>query len=194
MDIKTYKQQLLDELYAPYKKCLSCPLGSLGRTQVVFGEGNPDATLMFIGEGPGQEEDRQGKPFVGRSGQLLTKVLLQTGLQRADVFITNIVKCRPPNNRTPLPNEAAICKNLLLRNQIKIVRPKIICTLGACALQELLEKSFSISRVRGTDLEHESTIVVPTFHPAYVLRNPPALKEFAQDIFMVVERSKKLSK
>jgi len=101
MDPKKYKQELLDQLYAPYEKCKMCPLGSLGRTNVVFGEGNPDASLMFIGEGPGKDEDEQGRPFIGRSGRLLTKILNAVGLDRKEVFITNIVKCRPPKKPCP---------------------------------------------------------------------------------------------
>src|SRR5579872_2582777 len=134
MDPKSYKQQLLDQLYAPYRNCTMCPLGTLGRTNVVFGEGNPDADLLFIGEGPGAAEDAQGRPFVGRSGKLLTKTLEGLGIKREDVFITNIVKCRPPENRAPTPVEAGICTNLFLYNQIKIIRPKVICVLGATAL------------------------------------------------------------
>src|SRR5437870_4631307 len=123
MNPKTYKQELLDKLYAPYKKCMECPLGNLGRTHVVFGEGNPDADLMFIGEGPGKEEDEQGRPFVGRSGKLLNHIFEIIGIHRKNVFITNIVKCRPPNNRKPLPIESNTCKSILLLNQIKIIRP-----------------------------------------------------------------------
>lgn len=120
MNAKMYKQNLLNELYKPYQQCIACPLGSLGRTNVVFGEGNPDAELMFIGEAPGREEDKQGRPFVGRSGQLLNRILELAGIKRPDIFITNIVKCRPPNNRKPLPLEINICKKILLSNQIKI--------------------------------------------------------------------------
>src|SRR5205823_4093975 len=127
------------ELYKPYKKCLQCPLGTLGRTNVVFGEGNSDADLMLIGEAPGRYEDEQSKPFVGRSGKLLNRTLELVGLKRNDVFITNIVKCRPPNNRKPLPLESTTCKNILLFNQIKIIRPHIICTLGASALQGFID-------------------------------------------------------
>ena len=124
MDPKAYKQKLLDELYAPYKDCHKCPLGSLGRTHVVFGEGNPDARLMLIGEGPGADEDAQGRPFVGRSGKLLTKLLTMMGIDRANIFISNIVKCRPPENRKPLPIEEKIIKIIkiiiLIQNAIFI--------------------------------------------------------------------------
>ncbi len=182
MDPKTYKQQLLDQLYEPYKKCIACPLGTLGRTNVVFGEGNPDANLMFIGEGPGREEDAQGRPFVGRSGQLLNRTLSSLSIQRQEVFITNIVKCRPPGNRKPLPIESQTCKNLILINQIKIIRPTVICTLGSAAIQGLLEQEVKITKIRGIEMQIGSIIIIPTLHPAYVLRNPMELQLFTKDI------------
>ncbi len=188
MDTKKYKQSLLDKLYAPYQQCMRCPLGGLGRKNVVFGEGNPNAQLMFIGEGPGQQEDDQGRPFVGRSGQLLNRILELIGIERSDVFITNIVKCRPPNNRKPSPQESNTCKKLLLFKQIKIIRPHVICTLGATAIQELLEKEIKITRTRGTILSFEGTILIPTYHPAYVLRNPKALESMVDDIKKAYER------
>ena len=150
MDQQTYKQALLDALYEPYKKCMMCPLATMGRTNVVFGQGNPNAALMFIGEGPGRDEDLQGEPFVGRSGKLLTKTIAGLGVSREDVYITNIVKCRPPNNRAPLPIESSTCMGLLLNKQIKIIRPKVICTLGAVAMQCILNTENKISKVRGT--------------------------------------------
>ncbi len=183
MDVKTYKQQLLDSLYAPYKKCTMCPLGTQGRTTVVFGEGNPDAQLMFIGEGPGQDEDIQGRPFVGRSGKLLTRVLEMLGLARQDVFITNIVKCRPPNNRKPLPLESNTCKNLFLIKQIKIIRPRVICTLGSSSLAGLLNRDdIKITKLRGELLSFEGAHLIPTYHPAYILRNPKELPVLVEDI------------
>lgn len=171
MDPKKFKQDLLDALYAPYKKCVQCPLGFLGRKNVVFGDGNPDADLLFIGEAPGKDEDLQGKPFVGRSGQLLNKALTLVGIERSSVYITNIVKCRPPNNRVPLPLETSTCMNLFLFNQIKIIRPRIICTLGSIALNSLLGKPSPITKVRGTRIEYQDMILIPTYHPAYILRN-----------------------
>ncbi len=186
MDIKAYKQELLNKLYAPYSKCIQCPLGKLGRTNVVFGSGNPDAKLMFVGEGPGQDEDRLGKPFVGRSGKLLDKIFECAGMNRAEVFISNVVKCRPPNNRKPLENEVLTCTNLLLFNQIKIIRPKIICTLGATALQGLLnDYQIKISAVRGKPIVARNLpdyIILPTYHPAYILRNPKELNTLFEDI------------
>jgi len=182
MNAKMYKQNLLDELYRPYQQCAACPLGSLGRTHVVFGEGNPDANLMFIGEGPGRAEDEQGKPFVGRSGQLLNRILELAEIKRSNVFITNIVKCRPPNNRKPLPLEINTCKKILLFNQIKIIRPKTICTLGSAAIQGLLEKNVKITKLRGTVVQIDSINVIPTYHPAYVLRNPKELQTLLNDV------------
>jgi uracil-DNA glycosylase family 4 len=182
MEPKQFKQQLLDQLYAPYKKCMECPLGNLGRKNVVFGEGNPDASLMFIGEAPGQDEDEQGRPFVGRSGKLLTQTLSSLSIARSDVFITNIVKCRPPNNRKPLPEEMSACKKLLLIHQIKIIRPRVICTLGAAAVEGLFEQLVKITQIRGTIMSYEGTHLIPTYHPAYILRNPSAFDTFKKDI------------
>lgn len=183
MDAKKFKQNLLEELYKPYKKCLQCPLGNLGRTQVVFGQGNPDAELMFIGEGPGAEEDKQGLPFVGRSGQLLNRILQAVGLDREEVFITNIVKCRPPNNRKPLPIESETCKRILLKKQIQIIRPQVICTLGSAAIQGLLnDYGLKITQIRGKEFTYEDTRVIPTYHPAYILRNAKELQFLMQDI------------
>lgn len=186
MNIRTYKQELLNKLYAPYLKCIECPLGAMGRTNVVFGEGNPDAQLMFIGEGPGQEEDKQGRPFCGRSGKLLDKVFSLLSLNRADVFITNVVKCRPPSNRKPLENENTTCANLFLFKQIKIIQPKAICTLGSTALQGLLNNyDIKISQLRGRPLipnAFAQTIVIPTYHPAYILRDPSKFSILFDDI------------
>lgn len=189
MDAKTYKQSLLDALYAPYKNCTMCPLGTLGRTNVVFGEGNPDADILFIGEGPGASEDEQGRPFVGRSGKLLTKTLEGLGVQRADVFITNIVKCRPPNNRPPTPQEATTCTSLFLFNQLKIIRPSIICALGSTALKSLFGQEIKISKVRGTIMRWDDYPLIPTYHPAYILRNASELKTFVQDLALVIEQA-----
>lgn len=182
MDKKQYKQLLLDELYAPYKTCSLCPLAQLGRTNVVFGEGNPDAQLMLIGEGPGQDEDVQGRPFVGRSGKLLTKALETLGISRTDLYIANIVKCRPPDNRAPLPQEVSICKKLLLDKQIKIIRPQVICTLGSSAINALLETKLSITKIRGTLFDYQGIPVLPTFHPAYILRNGKELIKMVYDL------------
>lgn len=189
MDSKAYKQMLLDSLHKPYAQCQNCPLGSLGRTHVVFGQGNPDAKLIFIGEAPGHDEDLQGNPFVGRSGQLLNHVLEAINIKRSDVFITNIVKCRPPNNRQPLPEEMSICKKNLLFNQLKIIQPRIICTLGSSALQGLIDQPFKITRIRGQKLSFEGILLIPTYHPAYILRNPKELNQFTQDLIMVAHEA-----
>lgn len=190
MDAKKFKQQLLFELYEPYQNCTKCPLGTLGRQHVVFGEGNPDAQLMFVGEGPGADEDMQGRPFVGRSGKLLTRCLQKLTIEREAVYITNIVKCRPPQNRTPSPLESSTCKNLLLMKQIKIIRPKVICTLGNAALQGLTERDIKISKTRGSPIawqENPDILIIPTYHPAYILRNPPAIKYFMHDLAQAVK-------
>lgn len=189
MSIKAYKQALLDELYAPYKRCVQCPLGNQGRINVVFGSGNPDARLMFIGEGPGRDEDEQGLPFVGRSGQLLNKIFEIIGITREEVFIANIVKCRPPNNRKPTPIEMSTCKKILLEKQIKIIRPRAICTLGSSALEGLLERPVKITAERGIATHYQETPLIPAYHPAYVLRNPPALEYLAKDIQTAFELS-----
>lgn len=184
------KQALLNELYAPYQKCIKCPLGNQGRTRVVFGAGDPDAAIFLIGEGPGAQEDAQGIPFVGKAGQLLNKALEAVNINRTDIFISNIVKCRPPDNRKPFPYESKICKNILLLKQIQIVRPKIICTLGASALEGLLEKKISITLERGKNIDFNDIIIVPTFHPAYILRNPKALEIFIADLAKVKKIAK----
>jgi uracil-DNA glycosylase family 4 len=193
MDIKKHKQDLLNNLYAPYIKCTQCPLGNLGRTNVVFGEGNPDARLLFLGEGPGQDEDRQGLPFVGRSGKLLNKIFDLVGISREDIFITNIVKCRPPNNRKPLENEISTCTQLLLFKQLQIIKPQVICTLGSTALQGLTNNAHvKITQMRGKPLSFErmeGIIIIPTYHPAYILRNPKELSVLYDDINQALKLS-----
>lgn len=187
MDKKKQRETLLQKLYEPYQHCTQCPLGMLGRSKVVFGEGNPHAQLVFIGEGPGRDEDRLGRPFVGRSGQLLTRVLKDAlEIDRSDVFITNIVKCRPPENRKPTPQEAKTCTQLLLFKQLKIIQPRVICSLGATALEGLLNKEVKISQYRGKPLTiFDSIILLPTYHPAYILRNPKELKTFIDDLLLI---------
>lgn len=182
MDPQSYKKTLLDTLYAPYVHCVACPLGTLGRNSVVFGEGNPDARLMFIGEGPGADEDMQNRPFIGRSGRLLTATLEKFNISRKEVYITNIVKCRPPNNRKPTEQESTICKNILLLNQIKIIRPTVICTLGSSALAGLLQKEVKITQMRGIPIPAKTLVIFPTYHPAYILRNARELNTFCDDI------------
>jgi len=163
---------LLQELYKPYKNCTSCPLGIKTKHNFVCGHGNPDATFMLIGEAPGQHEDEQGIPFVGKSGMLLTKTLACLDIDRKDIFITNSVKCRPPQNRKPTPGETKTYKNLFLLKEIEIIKPKVICTLGATALESLLETPAKMNAIHGQELDFNGTILIPTYHPAYILRDP----------------------
>jgi uracil-DNA glycosylase len=158
----------LEELARETSTCTRCRL-SAGRTQVVFADGNPNADLMFIGEGPGYHEDLQGLPFVGAAGQLLNRLLGEIGLSREDVRITNVVLCRPPGNRDPLPDEIESCKPYLMEH-VDLVDPKVICTLGNFATRVILERPVAISRVRGQRHHWHGRIVIPTFHPAAVLR------------------------
>jgi len=181
------KKTALDNLYKKYSQCFSCPLGGLGRKNIVFGSGNIDCIIMLIGEGPGKQEDEQGIPFVGRSGQLLTKLLSIAGINRNALFIANIVKCRPPENRKPAYEEISVCTKLILFEQIKIIKPKIICTLGSTALEGLLNKKIKITQERGTIQKWNEYIVVPTFHPAYILRNPQETQKCIDD-FILIEK------
>lgn len=182
MNQKESKAFLLQKLYEPYKKCIACPLGTLGRINVVFGEGNPDARLMIIGEAPGKDEDEQGVPFVGRSGKFLTKVLLSLAIDRKELFITNSVKCRPPQNRKPTPLERQTCKDLLLIKQIEIIQPHVICTLGSAAIESLLEKPVKMNEIRDCKLFFGSIPIIATYHPAYIMRNPKKLDLLLKDL------------
>ena len=150
--------------------CRRCKLHT-HRTHIVFGTGNPNADLVFVGEGPGEEEDRQGEPFVGKAGQLLNRMILAMGLRREEVYIANIVKCRPPNNRNPEPEEIASCEPFLMQ-QLAVIRPAVICALGNFAAQTLLHTRVKISQLRGKFHDYQGVKVMPTFHPAYLLRNP----------------------
>lgn len=172
-DKSTVKESVCGELESLKKEvmgCTNCDL-SATRLNVVFGSGNPNAGLMFVGEAPGEEEDIQGLPFVGRAGQLLTKIIEAMGLKRSDVYIANILKCRPPNNRMPLPTEILACEENV-RRQVEIIKPRVICTLGKFASQTLLKTQVPISALRGKFQEYNGIKVMPTFHPAYLLRNP----------------------
>lgn len=163
------KQARLDALHERHdRECPHCT-SVTGHTQTVFGEGDPDARLMFVGEAPGAEEDKQGRPFVGRSGQLLEKMINAMGLARGDVYIANVLKSRPPNNRTPTPDEAAAC-GAYLREQLAIIQPEVIVTLGRPAAQLLLDTTESMTNLRGRWREYAGVPVMPTFHPAYLLR------------------------
>ena len=172
---------ILREDIGDCRRCRLCEK----RTNVVFGVGDPRARLMFVGEGPGADEDARGEPFVGRAGQLLTKIIEAMGIGRPDVYIANIVKCRPPENRTPLPDEVATCSPFLLR-QIAAIRPRVIVCLGTPAAQTLLGTRETITRLRGVFREVDGIKVMPTFHPAYLLRNPAAKREVWDDMKQVM--------
>lgn len=161
--------------------CTRCKLHRLGRTQIVFGVGNPNADLMFVGEAPGQDEDVQGFPFVGRAGQLLTKIIEAIDLKREDVYIANVLKCRPPNNRNPEPDEVASC-HPFLRRQIEAIRPKVIVALGSFAAKTLLQTEESISRLRGRVYMYGDAQLVATYHPAYLLRSPDKKRDTWEDM------------
>ena len=158
----------LEEAARDAATCTRCRL-SAGRTQVVFGVGNPHADLMFIGEGPGYHEDKQGEPFVGAAGQLLNRMLAEIGIERSDVYINNVVSCRPPGNRDPLPDEIEACRTWLME-RVLLIDPRIIVTLGNFATRTILDRPVSISRVRGERFTWEGRTVIPTFHPAAILR------------------------
>ncbi|MEO7192695.1 MAG: uracil-DNA glycosylase [Vicinamibacterales bacterium] len=164
-------EESLESVRADIGDCTRCILHTLGRRQVVFGDGNPNADLMFVGEAPGADEDAQGVPFVGRAGQLLTKIIEAISLTRDDVYIANVIKCRPPGNRNPEPIEVATC-NPFLQRQISVIRPKVIVALGTFAAQSLLQTKTPISKLRGQVHEFRDGIkVIPTFHPSFLLRN-----------------------
>lgn len=158
----------LQELSRSLHDCSRCKLARLGRSQVVFGVGNPRASIMFVGEAPGFHEDRQGEPFVGAAGKFLNDLLQSAGLSRSEIYIANVIKCRPPNNRDPEPDEVESCKPFLLQ-QIEMIQPKVVCTLGKWATQTILEKPVSITKVRGHAIHLERFVVFPLLHPAAAL-------------------------
>jgi DNA polymerase len=162
-------------------QCTRCKLHLLGRRQVVFGVGHAQAQLMFVGEAPGEDEDRLGEPFVGRAGQLLTKIIEAMGLTREQVYIANVIKCRPPGNRNPEPDEVATCEPFLF-DQLAIVQPRVVVALGKFAAQSLLRTTEPITRLRGRVFDWRGASLVPTFHPAYLLRNPPAKRDVWEDM------------
>lgn len=184
---KNNKRKELDSLYKNCEDCTRCPLAQQGRQCIVFGKGDPNAQIMFIGEAPGRDEDIQGIPFIGRAGQLLTKIIQAMGLSRDQVFISNVVKCRPPHNRIPLPQERETCKHLMLLNEINIIQPRIICLLGATATRALLGESMKITPARGTFFTFNSIPTIPTYHPAYLLRNPRAKKIVWEDMKKIMD-------
>jgi len=166
--------------------CTRCKLHRLGRQQIVFGVGNPNADLMFVGEAPGRDEDVQGIPFVGRAGQLLTKIVEAIGLTRDEVYIANVIKCRPPENRNPEPDEVETCEPFLFQ-QIDVIKPKVIVALGTFASRALLRTLDPISRLRGRVYDYRGAKLIPTFHPAYLLRNPASKREVWEDMKRVRE-------
>ncbi|HEY9285556.1 MAG TPA: uracil-DNA glycosylase [Pyrinomonadaceae bacterium] len=173
--------ETLEDIREDVGLCMRCPLCCEGRSKIVHSEGNSQARLMFVGEAPGADEDAQGRPFVGRAGQLLNKIIEAIGLKRDDVFIGNVNRCRPQNNRTPTSAEAAVCKPFLLR-EISIVRPEVIVVLGNTAMHNLLDTKVGITKVRGTFQDYKGIKVMPTFHPAYLLRDPSKKRETWEDM------------
>ena len=165
--------------------CKLCAELAETRTNTVFGAGNPSARLVFLGEAPGADEDKQGIPFVGRAGQLLTKIIEACTLSRDDVYILNILKCRPPGNRNPLPAEASSCRSFLNR-QLAVIRPEFICCLGSVAAQNLLDTDTTIGRLRGSFHDYQGIKVLCTYHPAYLLRNPPAKRQVWEDMQLLM--------
>jgi uracil-DNA glycosylase family 4 len=175
----------LAEVQKELRDCKRCKLHRTRKT-IVFGEGNKKSSLMFIGEGPGYDEDVQGRPFVGRAGQLLTKIIQSINLPREEVYITNIIKCRPPQNRNPEPVEIQSCHPFLMK-QIRVIQPKIICALGTFSAQTLLKTDTKITALRGRFYDLEGIKVIPTYHPAFLLRNPERKREVWEDMKKIAE-------
>ena len=173
-----------DALAATAHNCTACRLAATRKT-VVFGTGNPNADLMFIGEAPGRDEDEQGEPFVGKAGQLLTDIIKAMKLTRDDVYIANVIKCRPPENRNPEPDELDECRPYIQR-QVALIQPKVIVALGRFGLQSLTERAYSITSVRGQWLDYNGIKLMPTFHPSYLLRTPAAKKDVWNDMKKVM--------
>lgn len=180
------RPETLEEIRADLGDCCRCAL-SRGRDHIVFGCGNEKARVVFVGEAPGQEEDRQGIPFVGEAGRLLDRMLFAMGLCRDDVYICNVQKCRPPGNRDPQPEEISACEPFLAR-QLAAIRPRVIVTLGRFAAQVLLKDQEAISRLRGQWHVYEGIPLMPTYHPAYLLRNPASKREVWEDLKLVMSR------
>ncbi len=161
-------------------ECTRCKLHG-GRTKLVFGVGSPTADLVFVGEAPGRDEDRQGIPFVGRAGQLLTRIIAAIGLSRDEVYIANVIKCRPPNNRNPEPDEVATCEPFLFR-QLDVIRPRVVVALGGFAIRTLLRTDDAVSRLRGRVFDYRGAKLIPTFHPAFLLRSPERKRDVWEDM------------
>jgi DNA polymerase len=182
---KRKERLTLDAIRQELGECTRCRLHE-GRNHLVFGAGNPHAALVFVGEGPGREEDLQGKPFVGRAGELLTRIIEAIELTREEVYIANIVKCRPPHNRDPKPDEIQTCLPFLLK-QLEAIKPRIICCLGTFAAQTLLGTEERISSLRGRFHDYKGTKLMPTYHPAFLLRNPQFKRDVWEDMKMIKE-------
>lgn len=182
---KNDPETLLQEVGKDLEGCPRCKLCK-GRTNIVLGEGNPSAKIVFVGEAPGEQEDLSGRPFVGRAGQLLEKMIEAMGIKRSDIFICNVVKCRPPDNRNPEPDEIEACSPYLFR-QLDAIQPKVVIALGKFAAQTLLKTETPISQIRGKFFPYRGAKLIPTFHPAYLLRNPPAKKEVWEDLQLVMK-------
>jgi DNA polymerase len=185
-----HRQMALQEIRNRIGDCHRCKLHT-NRTHLVFGTGNPMADLVFVGEAPGEDEDLQGEPFVGKAGQLLNKMIQAMGLKREQVYIANIVKCRPPNNRNPEPDEIASCEPFLIE-QLGVIKPSVICALGNFAAQTLLRTRVKISQLRGKFNDYQGIKVMPTFHPAYLLRNPQDKRLVWEDLQKVMAELKKI--
>ena len=182
------KAERLLALNQRYAAIISHPFADFGKNKIVFGVGNLDSKLLFLGEGPGAEEDRIGKPFVGQAGQLLTKIIAAMGYAREQVYITNVIKCRLPNNRPPTLAEIIYDKQAILAEELAIIAPKIICCLGASALYAILGGEQKISRSRGQFFTKDGCLVLPTYHPAYLLRNPAAKSIVWQDMQKIMAK------
>jgi DNA polymerase len=180
-EVEGSRIESLQDIRTDLGDCTRCKLHTLGRRQIVFGVGNPTAGLMFVGEAPGRDEDVQGIPFVGRAGQLLTKMIEAIGLRREDVYIANVIKCRPPENRNPEPDEVASCEPFLFR-QVGAIAPTVIVALGTFAAQALLKTQEPISRLRGRVFKYGGARLIPTFHPAFLLRSPDRKRDAWQDL------------
>lgn len=189
LKVKQEEQDNVQRLLSLKESLINCQKCKLcqHRTNMVFGIGDPHASLVFVGEGPGADEDMQGEPFVGRAGQLLTKMIKAMGLEREQTYICNVVKCRPPLNRDPEPDEIQSCEPFL-KEQLRLIRPQVIVGLGRYACQTLLNSQTPMSKLRGAWQSYDGIAFMPTFHPAYLLRNPPAKKYVWEDLQMVMER------
>lgn len=183
-NVTKHPEELLHDLLRETAGCQRCSLAGT-RKNIVFGDGNASAKIVFVGEAPGADEDEQGVPFVGRAGQLLTKIINAMGLERKEVYICNILKCRPPGNRNPLPDEIRVCEPFL-KQQLQIISPQIICALGSFAAKTLLKTETPITALRGRFHLYEGIKLMPTYHPAYLLRNPPAKKQVWDDVQLIM--------